>query len=75
MRLELPRIVTKHKLLALPGVCSTHVLYTDTDILVPNPIEAGELLSRLPWRAALSYGGESLRGDRQFQAQNRSRRP
>jgi hypothetical protein len=43
LRLDIPKLIPKHHLFDLPGVCDRHVLYTDADVIFSNKIEVPEL--------------------------------
>lgn len=68
---DIPTIIRDRKLFDLDGVCTQHVLFTDADVLFPNPITYQDVedLKSVMWRRdpsqrpALMYGRErSVRG-------------
>ena len=60
LRLDIPKYIKEHRLLDLPNVCKSHVLYTDVDVVFANRITQRDvkLLSKSVGQGIISYGRE-----------------
>jgi len=68
LRLDIPRLLREDPAFDdVPPECKTHVLYTDSDVIFPNPITADDTASLVDdlvasnGAAAVSYGRESTK--------------
>jgi lipopolysaccharide biosynthesis glycosyltransferase len=65
LRLDIPLIIEQHRLFDQPGICQQYILYTDADVIFPNPVTRLDVaLLKRDLRASkgeviVSYGRES----------------
>jgi hypothetical protein len=57
MKLDVRKLIGKHALFRLPGICDRHVLYTDSDVMFANKITHSEIATL---KSMLHVGGPFL---------------